>query len=110
MNKEYIYIDGNIILEDEKGNRNPIEYRDNIDEILIQENIIETMENEKQELERKSIRFNKNIKFKKRDIFFPLVAGISSPILAYIILNYFGIFDIEPFSLTMNTAFASITG
>ena len=51
MNKEYIYLDGKIIVSDENENKSLREYSDNLEEILIQENIIETMENRIQELE-----------------------------------------------------------
>lgn len=50
MNKEYIYLDGKVIVEDENGNKKLTDYQDNIQEILVQENLIETMENELKEL------------------------------------------------------------
>lgn len=68
------------------------------------------MENEKQELERKSEKFNKNRKLYKWDILFPLVAGMSVPIGAFLLLNCFRAFDVEPFSLVKNTIFGPITG
>lgn len=46
MNKEYIYIDGKVIVEDENGNKNVMQYNDKIEEILIQENLMETMKKE----------------------------------------------------------------
>ena len=46
MNKEYTYIDGKVILRDDNGNQTLTEYYDNLDDVLIQENLIETMENE----------------------------------------------------------------
>lgn len=51
MNKEYTYKDGNIIIDNENGKQKVIEYQDNIDEILVKENIIETMEDKIQTLE-----------------------------------------------------------
>lgn len=53
MNKEYIYLDGKVIVEDEKGNKKVVEYQDNIKEILVQENLIETMEKKQKELTKK---------------------------------------------------------
>lgn len=52
MNKEYIYLDGKVIVEDEKDNKKLVEYSDNLEEILIQENLIEEMENRIKELEK----------------------------------------------------------
>ena len=41
MNKEYTYINGECIVEDEYGRKKLVEYTDKTDEILIQENVIE---------------------------------------------------------------------
>ena len=46
MNKEYTYLNGKCIIEDENGNKRLEDYTDNIDDILIQENVIETLEND----------------------------------------------------------------
>lgn len=51
MNKEYIYNGGNVTVIDENGNARPVDYSDNLEEILIQENLIEDMENRIKELE-----------------------------------------------------------
>lgn len=59
MNKEYTYIDGKVIIKDEKGNQTPVDYYDNLDEVLIQENIIETMEDKISYLENKSMQYKK---------------------------------------------------
>jgi len=98
MNKEYIYHDGNVILEDEKGNKKPVEYRDNLDEVLIQENIIEAMQIEKQELEEKSRNFQAFRKSYKRDVFGPFVTWFSAALVVNVIFNIFGNFDLEPFN------------
>ena len=50
MNVSYTYIDGKAIIFDENGNQVPVEYYDNLDEVLIQENIVETIENKIKEL------------------------------------------------------------
>ena len=44
MNKEYIYIQGKVIVKDENGTQTSLEYYDNLDKVLIQENLIESME------------------------------------------------------------------
>ena len=44
MNKQFMYLNGNIIVSDEKGMKPAIPYRDNIEDILILENEIEFLE------------------------------------------------------------------
>lgn len=58
MNKNYIYNDGTASVIDENGNARPIQYTDNLEEILIQENLIEDMENRINKLE-KELQNNK---------------------------------------------------
>ena len=43
MNKGYTYVDGKCIITDEKGAKRLEEYTDKTDEILICENVIETL-------------------------------------------------------------------
>ena len=45
MNKNYICNNGNVAVIDENGNSRSVEYTDNLEEILIQENLIEDIEN-----------------------------------------------------------------
>ena len=45
MNQEYTYIEGKAIVKTDKRVKEPIEYYDNLNEALVQENLIETMEN-----------------------------------------------------------------
>ena len=59
MNKEYTYIDGQVIISDENGKKTPVDYYDNLDEILIQENLIETIENKISLLEKESNAYKK---------------------------------------------------
>ena len=54
MNKEYTYINGKVIISDENGNKTQSEYYDNLDEVLVKENIIETMEDKIEELKKSS--------------------------------------------------------
>ena len=74
MNKNYIYMDGKAIINDEMGNQTSIEYYDNLDQVLVKENIIETMEKRIKELENESKNYSK----KKRRFFIPytLLCGI----------------------------------
>ncbi len=79
MNKEYIYIDGKAIVIDEKGSRTPIEYYDNLDEVLVQENLIESMEKKISKLEKENTRHKKDSKhyipIAPALIIFSIVAG-----------------------------------
>lgn len=75
MNTEYINIDNKIIVRDKNGNNRQIEYCDNIDDILEQENIIEMMENRINELELELDKYYSNYKRKK---FFPLYSIITT--------------------------------
>ena len=59
MNKEYTYIDGKVIISDENGKKTPVDYYDNLDEVLIQENLIETIENKISILEKESEDYKK---------------------------------------------------
>lgn len=59
MNKEYTYINGNVIVRDENGNQKLVESYNNLEEVLIQENIIEETENKIKYLELMENKFNK---------------------------------------------------
>ena len=80
MNKEYTYIDGKVIVEDENGNKKVREYNNKLDEILIQENIIEAMENQILILEEESKYYKKNNS--KRYIPIILPVGLLTIIIA----------------------------
>lgn len=74
MNKEYIYIDGKVIVEDTEGNKRQVEYTDNLEEILVEENRIEVLEDKIRTLKEESREYNKHYKFNK--IFPWLILGI----------------------------------
>lgn len=57
MNKEYTYFNGKAIIRNENGNQPPIEYYDNLDAVLVQENVIETMEDRISFLEEESKKY-----------------------------------------------------
>ena len=78
MNKEYTYIDGKAIIKDENGNQTPVEYYDNLDEVLVQENIIETIENRIAYLESESKEYKKYNKKHYIPVTFPLCALITT--------------------------------
>lgn len=66
MNKEYTYIDGKVIVRDNWNSQKLVEYCDNLEEVLIQENLIELMENEEERLNEKYIETTKKIKGNKK--------------------------------------------
>lgn len=74
MNKEYTYIDGKVIIKDENGNQTPVEYYDGLDEVLVQENVVETIENEIINLEKESLDYKKYNKRHYIPFIFPLIA------------------------------------
>lgn len=65
MNKEYIYKDGKALVIDENDNQRTVDYCDNLDDVLVQENLIETMEKEIKNLEKEISGFKKESKFSK---------------------------------------------
>lgn len=68
MNKEYTYLNGECIVEDEYGRKKLVEYTDKTEEILIQENVIETLENDSYKSKMKYVKEQtreKNIKSSK---------------------------------------------
>ena len=70
MNKGYTYVDGKCIITDEKGDKRLEEYTDKTDEILICENVIETLENELDITKEELIKQIKKEKRIKSDIWF----------------------------------------
>lgn len=90
MNKEYIYIDGNAIIKDEKDNHTVVEYYDNLDDVLVQENLIETMENRIKQLEKENEEYKKHNKKRYIPILFPSISILSillPPIISYLLGN-----------------------
>lgn len=76
MNKEYTYLDGKVIVEDENGKKRVTEYSDKLDEILVQENLIEVMENRLSEVDKKIQDDDSRLKKDKKGIFSPLIQAI----------------------------------
>lgn len=85
MNKEYTYTDGKVIISDENGNQKHAQYYDNLDDVLAQENVIETMIDRITELEKESKFYKRrNIKHYIIKHYIPIfspVFGIISAIL-----------------------------
>lgn len=84
MNKEYTYVEGKVVVEDENGKKTLEDYYDNIDKVLIQENLIEFIELKIQELERQSKSYEKNNSKHYIPIIFPgtvLATTVGAPLL-----------------------------
>ena len=84
MNKECIYINGNVLVEDENRKKKEVQYQDNIEEILYEENVIESIGNKRNELIHKKARINLKLK-KKTNKVFRIILILSSIISAVII-------------------------
>ena len=100
MNVSYTYIDGKVIIFDENGNQVPVEYYDNLDEVLVKENIIETIENEIKDLG--------NVKTLPKKRFIPLITiGVAMAILIVpLILNL--VCGTNIYTTFVDTAFGKI--
>lgn len=84
MNKECTYINDTVIVRDESGNQNQVDYYDNIYNVLVLENIIEIIENEINKLENEM----ENNKLNKRRYIPISPATMSTTVLAISGLSY----------------------
>lgn len=105
MNKEYTYIDGKVIISDENNNKTQCEYYDNLDEVLVQENLIETMENNIEKLEKESKSYKR-----KRKHYIPWILILTTLISVIGFPNIFNlIFDHEFLAILYGTSFGKIS-
>lgn len=82
MNKEYIYKDGKALVIDENDNQRTVDYCDNLDDVLVQENLIETMEKEIKNLEKEISEIKKESKFSKYlNILWPFLIFTFGPMI-----------------------------
>lgn len=116
MNKEYIYKDGKALVIDENGNQKTIDYYDNLDEVLIQEDLLETMKNKINKLEKEISQYNKGTKFSNFwEIFEPFLMFTLLPAILVPIFCYFlggnSVVPISPIELGLcYSTFFSIPG
>lgn len=82
MNKEYTYLNGECIIEDENGHKRLETYTDKTDEILVEENVIETLEKDLYEVRRKIEKEKNRAKSIKSSKWFNLTMLIM-PIIAF---------------------------
>ncbi len=118
MNKEYTYIDGKVIIRDEKGSQRPDDYYDNLDDVLVQENLIETMENRIAELEKESKKYKKYNKKRYIPTIFPMVTlmtTIGAPVLFYLLtgtnpltISTDTVFGVQNLAVSLSTIFSMI--
>ena len=103
MNKEYAYVDGKVIVSDETGKLIQRDYRENIDKILVQENVVEKIEKDIKELEEEVDKFNKEkiIKFPAFTLLFLLFSAYMAyaPLIDGVSINLFNIIIITAFEI-----------
>lgn len=110
MNKEYTYLDGKVIVEDEIGKKRVTEYSDKLDEILVKENLIEVMEDNLSEVDKKIQDYNNQLKENKKGIFSPLMQAVIMTAFIPLFLKLL-IGDIASMSLGLpGSAFLEIFG
>ena len=104
MNKEYTYIDGNVIIRDENGKQYQTEYYDNLDKVLVQENLVETIENKINELEKESVQYGNVPKhyIPITIIMFAIMVTIGVPIILYWLTGN------NPLITSINTKFGTM--
>jgi len=121
MNKEYIYIDGKVVVKDENKKAKRIDNCNNLEKILVQENVIETIENEFTLLEEQIEEQTNESKWEKIRIFLPLLTGVIIPILVIpgltnlagniqIINTIFGTIKLTNFLVFITTPLTIFTG
>lgn len=90
MNKEYMYVDGKVVILNENGMKTPIVYCDNIEDILITENLIEELEKKVDENQKKIERIN-SYNCSKINIIMPvLLFSIGSIVIPIFLTPLFG--------------------
>lgn len=76
MNKEYTYIDGKVIVRDEKGKQKVVEYYDNLDDVLKQENLLENIQKRIIQLKIEKEKLGANKKYKPFYCLLTALAGV----------------------------------
>lgn len=96
MNRQYTYIDGKVVIEDENGIQRQEEYYDNLDEALVQENVIEESEKRLKKLQKEISEFKD-----KKYIPYPLIASFIAIVLTPLITAAFS--SVNPFTEQIGT-------
>lgn len=95
MNREYTYVDGKCIVYDENGaiktedgKIDLKEYSNNFDEILVQENLIESLEKDLEETKQDIEKREKLVKSNKKMMIFDVISFGSIPVLIQQLLKF----------------------
>ena len=78
MNKEYTYINGKVIVENENRERRVIDYYDNLENVLRQENLIEVIEQEQNQIEND---LKEDSEITASDIYLPFLTLSTAPLV-----------------------------
>lgn len=111
MNKAYWYKNRKVFVKDTKGKVRNVVYSPNLKQILLQENLIETIENEIKKLQKKNKKFDERYKSDGDvllDVFAPLIAlFFGGIILTFMQISKFGLSGL--FSLPYLLTFGGIS-
>lgn len=90
LNNEYVYKDGKALIIDENDNQKTVDYYDNLDEVLIQEDLIEKMEEEIKKLEKENSNYKKGSKFSRKFwVWYPFLLFTFAPLIMFPLLSKF---------------------
>lgn len=87
MNKEFIYVNGKCVIEDEERNRRVEYYTDKTEEILVTENVIETLEIDLEDNIDDLERCEKRVKSYRKDIIFNICTFLSMPVVIQLLFR-----------------------
>lgn len=90
MNKEYILKDGKALIIDDTNNDETIKYYDNLDNVLIKENLIETIEESIKSLEKKESKLTNDINYQKKQRKYTIYFSLSLSIILTILVSILG--------------------
>lgn len=111
MNKAYWYKNGKVFVKDTKGKVRNVVYSPNLKQILLQENLIETIENEIKKLQKKNKKFEERYGSNEDvllDVFAPVIAlFFGGIILTFMRISKFGLSGL--FSLPYLLTFGGIS-
>ena len=102
MNKKFWYKNGEVFVKDTKEKVKNVVYNPNLKEILLQENLIETIENEIKKLQKKNKRFDERYENDSDyilDVYAPMFAlfygGIITTIVRLLKFGFYGVFSFQ---------------
>lgn len=105
MNESYTYLNGQVIIANEVGEQRHCEYYDNLEKVLVQENLIETISEKIKHLETVIPfyqKYNKKHCVPIWTTLMPIITGICGLLIAYLFI------DANIFKTTVDTIFGNI--